>query len=234
MTTGGIMAKRNRNQNRPQKVARLLVVDDHPMVRERLTEVVNSEADLRVCGEAKDAQEALRVIAATDPDLVLVDLNMGGCAGLDLIKDISVRHPKVLMLVVSIHDESTYAERALRAGAHGYISKQKATTAVLEAIRKVLAGEVYMSQELAAQIACKVTGHHRQAAMRVDALSDRELRVFELIGQGYRMREIAEMLHLDVKTVETYRSRIEEKLELKDANEVLKQAIRWSRNVAPS
>jgi DNA-binding NarL/FixJ family response regulator len=133
------------------------------------------------------------------------------------------------MLIVSMHDESLVAERALRAGAHGYITKENATTDILLAIRKVLAGKIYMSEQLAVQIACKVTGHLRQIAFTPDGLSDRELRVFELIGQGYAMRQIAVKLHLDVKTVETYRARIKVKLNLKDADEVLQHAISWGR-----
>jgi len=225
------MAKGTDNQSSAAKM-RILIVDDHPMVRERLAEVINRQRDLCVCGEAADPHQALEAIPTGKPDLAIIDLNLNGLDGLDLIKDVHLRYPKLLMLVVSMHDETMYAERALRAGAHGYITKQNATTQILVALRKVLAGQIYMSEALACHIAAGVTGHRTATASRTDRLTDRELSVFELIGQGYRMREIAEQLHLDIKTVETYRMRIKEKLELKDANEVLKHAIHWSRGTA--
>jgi DNA-binding NarL/FixJ family response regulator len=224
--------KRAESAGRPAPGARrILLVDDHPLVRERLADVINHEPDLRVCGGAAERHEALRAIAASNPDLVIIDLNLKESDGLELIKDIRQRHPELRMLVVSMHDESLYAERALRAGAHGYITKENATTDILLAIRKVLAGRIYMSDTLAEQIATKVTGHRREAAFAPEKLSDRELSVFELIGQGFTLREIADQLHLDVKTVETYRVRIKEKLDLKDAGEVLKRAIQWNRTL---
>lgn len=228
------MARRanKNNRNEAVKISRILLVDDHPMVRERLTDVINRHRDLRTCGEAEDHHEALDAIPGSKPDLVIVDLHLKRSDGLDLIKDIVVRHPGLYMLVLSMHDESSYAERALRAGAHGYITKQHASTDIVAAIRTVLAGEVYMSPGLAVSLACKATGHRPQPTATPDTLSDREIRVFEYIGQGFRMSEIAEMLHLDQKTIETYRMRIKEKLKLKDANEVLKHAIQWSRKMA--
>jgi DNA-binding NarL/FixJ family response regulator len=198
------------------------------MVRERLTEVVNREPDLRVCGEAEDRAQALRIIAETNPDLAIVDLTLKNSHGLELIKDLRVMHPKVRILVVSMQEESLYAERVIRAGAHGYITKQEATRSILEAIRLVLAGEVYLSGQLANRIASALLGRQRATTdVSVGTLADRELQVFELTGRGLGTRQIADKLHLDVKTIETYKSRIKEKLNLRDASELLQHAIAW-------
>jgi DNA-binding NarL/FixJ family response regulator len=199
------------------------------MVREQLAKVINGQLDVCVCAEAGDHHGALEAIAAREPVLAVIDLNLNGSSGLDLIKDIRARHPTLFMLVLSMYDESLYAERAFRAGAHGYITKQKATGDILVAIRKVLAGNIYMSDRLASEIACKVVGHRPLSPVTLDHLTDRELGIFDLIGQGHSMRHIADTLHLDIKTVETYRARIKKKLNLKDAGEVLQHAIRWSR-----
>jgi DNA-binding NarL/FixJ family response regulator len=214
--------------NTPENMTRIVIVDDHPMVRERLTEVVNREPDLRVCGEAEDRAQALRIIAETNPDLAIVDLTLKNSHGLELIKDLRVMHPKVRILVVSMQEESLYAERVIRAGAHGYITKQEATRSILEAIRLVLAGEVYLSGQLANRIASALLGRQRATTdVSVGTLADRELQVFELTGRGLGTRQIADKLHLDVKTIETYKSRIKEKLNLRDASELLQHAIAW-------
>ena len=219
----------NDDQTDSQKSARILLVDDHPMVRERLAEIINSEADLRVCGEAADYAGALAAIAVQEPDLIIVDLTLKKSHGLDLIKDIRVRYPKLAMLVVSMHEESLYAERVIRAGARGYITKQEATRKIPVAIRQILQGNIYLSEKVTAQIAARIAGNRPEPISTLDQLTDRELRIFELLGQGYLIRQVAEEMHLDVKTVETYRTRIRMKLGLKDANEVLQQAIRWAR-----
>lgn len=222
------MATDKPRQPSKSKPARILIVDDHPMVRERLAEVINRETDLKVCAEADSYQQALTAIAATKPDMAIVDLTLHDSHGMELIKDIQVRHPKLAVLVVSMHDESLYAERAIRAGARGYITKQQATKNILVAIRRVLQGELYMSDKLAVQLASKVAGHPRAgSAVSIDSLSDRELQVLELIGRGHATTQIADELHLDVKTVETYRGRIKEKLDLKDASELLQYAVAW-------
>jgi DNA-binding NarL/FixJ family response regulator len=208
---------------------RIVVVDDHPMVRERLGEVINREADLTVCGEAEDRFQALQVIGETQPDLAIVDLTLKNSHGFELIKDLQAMHPKVRILVVSMQEETLYAERTIRAGAQGYITKQEATRNILLAIRRVLAGEVYLSSAMAAKIASTVLGKSRAGSQAtVASLADRELQVFELTGAGFSNREIAEKLHLDVKTVETYRARIKEKLNLKDASELRRRAIAWT------
>ena len=209
----------------------IVVVDDHPMVRECLAEVINHEPDLHVCGEADDRAQALEIISRTRPALVIVDLKLKHSHGLELIKDLTAAYAETRILVVSMQEESLYAERVIRAGAHGYITKQEATRKIMQAIRKVLAGEVYLSEALATQVAARILGRSRATApASVDSLADRELQVFELIGRGYSTRQIAEDLRLDVKTIETYRARIKEKLHLKDARELLQTAIAWARD----
>jgi DNA-binding NarL/FixJ family response regulator len=210
--------------------ARIVLVDDHPMVRERLAEVINREPDLSVCGEAEDRGGALEVIEREKPRLAIVDLTLRRSNGLDLIKDLRVMHPDLLILVLSMQDENLYAERVIRAGAHGYITKQEATRKILDAIRQVMAGKVFLSEEISAEILSRMLGKSRGAMRSLDVLSDRELQVFGLVGEGFGTRQIAEQLGLDVKTVETYRTRIKEKLELKDASELLRQAIAWRRD----
>ena len=206
----------------------ILLVDDHPMVRERLAEVIHRETDLVVCGEAEDRFQAMDKIAAIKPDLVIVDLTLKHSHGIELIKDIASQHPGLAVLVVSMHDESLHAERAIRAGARGYITKQEATRKIMLAIRTVLNGDVYLSEKMAAHIAATAVGGARsKPGMPMEKLSDRELRVFEMIGGGHSTRQIADELHLDMRTIETYRARIKEKLNLKDANDLLQYAIRW-------
>ena len=205
---------------------RVLLVDDHPMVRERLAAAIHEQPDLKVCGEAEDRFSALDLIESTKPHLAIVDLTLKQSHGLELIKDIRSRHPALAILVVSMHDELLHAERVIRAGALGYITKQEATDKIMIAIRTVLSGEVYMSEKMATRIATGAVGS-RRGATTLARLSDRELRVFEMLGQGHNTRQIADDLHLDMRTIETYRARIKEKLDLKDANELLQYAIRW-------
>jgi DNA-binding NarL/FixJ family response regulator len=206
----------------------ILLVDDHPMVRERLAAAIHEQSDLVVCGEAEDRFTALELIEKTDPHLAIVDLTLKQSHGLELIKDIRSRFPDLAILVVSMHDELLHAERVIRAGARGYITKQEATDKIMLAIRTVLGGEVYLSEKMAARIASGAIGSRRGAnTLPVARLSDRELRVFEMLGQGHNTRQIADDLHLDMRTIETYRARIKEKLDLKDANELLQYAIRW-------
>ncbi len=211
------------------KRARILLVDDHPLVRERLAEVINREGDLSVCGEAEDRHQAIEAIKTTTPDLVIVDLTLKSSHGLELIKDVRARWPKLWMLVVSMHDESLYAERVIRAGARGYITKQEATRNILQAIRRVLGGDIYLNERSATKIITRLTAKPGPGGgTPADSLADRELQVFELTGRGCSTRQIAEQLGIDVKTVETYRSRIKEKLRLRDSSELLQLAIRWN------
>jgi DNA-binding NarL/FixJ family response regulator len=210
--------------------ARILLVDDHPLTREGLAQVLQREPDFCVCGEAGDRHAALEIIKATQPHIAIVDLVLKDCDGLELIKDIHAQFPKVLVLVVSMQDERFYAERTLRAGASGFVSKEDAADNVVQAVRQLLRGELYLSQRLATQLAARIVGHPPTVARASsEALSDRELQVLQLLGDGLSRQQIAERLHLDVNTVETYRSRIKEKLQLKDAGELRQYAIR-SRN----
>ena len=208
---------------------RVLIVDDHPLVRLSLREFIQRESDLAVCGEAEDRDEALAAVESTRPHLAIVDLTLKNSNGMELIKDLRDRFPKVQILVLSMHDETLHAERAIRAGARGYITKQEATTKIMVAIRQVLNGDIYWSERAAAQVASKFASQSRPVitASPVDCLADRELQVFELIGAGRSTRQIAASLHIDVSTVETYRARIKEKLNLKDSLALLQYAIRW-------
>jgi DNA-binding NarL/FixJ family response regulator len=225
------MANSAKPRKRQNARARILLVDDHPMVRERLAEIIMREPDLMVCGEAEDRHQALEIIPVSKPDLAILDLTLKSSHGLDLIKDIRARHPQLRMLVLSMHDESLYAERVVRAGAGGYITKQEATKKILPAIRRVLAGELYLNDKIAAQIIARRTNHSQtDAESAMDRLSDRELRVFELTGQGHNTSQIAREMHVEVKTVETYRARIKEKLRLKNAADLLQSAIGWNRS----
>jgi len=206
----------------------VLIVDDHPIVRQGLAQLIDQEHDLHVCGQAEDAHAALKAIRELTPDLAVVDISLKDTSGIELIKDIKVQHPGLPVLTLSMHDEGIYAERALRAGARGYVMKQEATERVVTAIRRVLAGEMYVSEGMAAKMVSKlVAGPAQTGGSPVDRLSDRELEVFRLIGTGYGTREMAEKLHLSVKTIETYRAHIKEKLDLLDANELLRTAINW-------
>jgi DNA-binding NarL/FixJ family response regulator len=200
------------------------------MIRERLAEVIQREEDLVVCGEAEDRHGALKSVLVSRPDLAIIDLTLKKSHGLDLIKDLQVAYPEVAILVVSMHDDSLHAERVIRAGARGYITKQEATKSILLAIRTVLAGEIYLSDQTALRLASKLTGRvPAQSGPAIDKLTDRELRVLELIGQGYGTRQIATILRLGVPTIETYRARIKDKLHLKDASELLQYAIRLTQ-----
>jgi DNA-binding NarL/FixJ family response regulator len=213
-------------------MTRIVIVDDHPLVRDQLRLVVESEADLKICGEAEDGHQALDVIKAQKPDLTILDLTLKGSpSGLDLIKELHLRYPRLLILVISMHDESLYAERAIYAGARGYITKQEATKKILHAIRQVLSGEVYLSEKLAAKVLSKMAaGRKVHGKFSFENLTDRELQVFRLIGHGRSTRQIANELHLDMKTIETYRARIKTKLGIKDATDLLQQAILWAHS----
>jgi DNA-binding NarL/FixJ family response regulator len=212
------------------KRGHILLVDDHPLVRERLVEVINREADLVVSGEAEDRHEAVKAILAKPPDLVIVDLTLKNSDGLELIKDVHARWPKMRMLVVSMHDESLYAERVIRAGALGYITKQEATRNILLAIRRVLTGSIYLNEKVANRIIGRLTTHAGPGLETpAELLADREFQVFELTGRGLNTNEIASRLHIAAKTVETYRARIRQKLQLKDSSQLLQVAISWSR-----
>jgi DNA-binding NarL/FixJ family response regulator len=207
---------------------KVFLVDDHPLVREWLTQLIQRESDMEVCGEAEDAPEAVALIEQCNPDIVIADISLKKTHGLELVKDLQARSPTLPVLVLSMHDESLYAERVLRAGARGYITKQEATKRILFAIRQVLSGQIYVSEKMATRMLHKlVLGHHKEQSSPVERLTDRELEVFQLIGRGQGTRKIAEELHLGIKTVESYRARIKEKLKLSDGTQLLQQAIQW-------
>lgn len=219
----------NRAPEMPSGKNRVFVVDDHPIVRQGLSQLINREADLVVCGEAEDAHQALDGIAPTKPDIVIVDVSLVGPDGIELLKTIRSRDSKLPVLILSMHDESLYAERALRAGANGYIMKQEATERVLIAIRQILAGEMYVSDRMAQKMVHQFVGRAGSAkGSSIDELTDRELEVFRLIGQGHGTRQIAEELHLSVKTVESYYAHIKEKLSLRNARELVQRAVQWA------
>lgn len=208
--------------------ARILIVDDHPLVREGLADLVNKEKDLVVCGQAEDAYQAMEAIRELKPDMAIVDISLKETSGLELIKDIKIQHPSMPILTLSMHEESVYAERALRAGAKGYIMKREATKKVVTAIRKVLRGQLYLSEKMTTRLVRKfVDGKPEAGTSPIDRLTDRELEVFCLLGRGNGTRQISEQLHLSVKTIETYRSRIKEKLNLTSASELLQHAFQW-------
>jgi DNA-binding NarL/FixJ family response regulator len=210
---------------------RVLVVDDHPIVRQGLALMINREPDLVVCGEAEEAMGAMHVLASSHPDLMIVDISLNGPDGIDLLKNVRISHPSLPVLILSMHDEMVYAERALRAGANGYIMKQEATENVLVAVRRILSGEIYVSVRIANQMLKHyITGSGTLRNSSIADLSDRELEVFRLIGEGHGTRQIAEELHISIKTVESYQAHIKEKLSLRSARELMQRAIQWNMN----
>jgi len=210
---------------------KILIVDDHPILRKGLSMVINQEPDLMVIGEAEDAQTALEMIESLVPDLVIVDVSLPGVDGIELIKITKLRHRDLPALVVSMHDESLFAERALRAGARGYIMKQEAVENMLIAIRKVLSGEIFVSDKVATKmLETLISGDAKTVRSPLDLLSNRELTVFRLIGQGFKTSQIADRLHLSVKTIESYRSHIKEKLKIDTGTGLMKYAIQWVQN----
>ena len=217
------------------KKNRVLVVDDHPIVRQGLALLINREPDLTVCGEAEDARMAMQSITTTKPDILVVDISLNGPDGLDLLKDIRTRYPDLPVLILSMHDESIYAERALRAGAQGYIMKQEATEKVLVALRRILSNEIYVSERISNRMLQRYIGSPTEGRpSSIADLTDRELEVFRLIGEGHSTRQIAEQLHISVKTVESYQAHIKEKLSLRSARELVQHAIQWSISEKPS
>ena len=205
---------------------RILIVDDHPLVRTGFAQLIGDCPDLEVCGEAADMAEALRLIDNDCPDLAIIDLSLAGGSGLDLIERIKSRNQDVLMLVASMHDETLYAERVLAAGARGYINKQEAQESIIRAIRQVLGGKVYLSEAMTERMLNGLVDA-RDEKHDIERLSNRELQVFELIGQGVPVSQIASQLNLSIKTIETHQAHIKKKLGLGSAHELTQRAIRW-------
>ncbi len=209
--------------------SRILILDDHPITRYGLTQLINHEPDLQVCGDAESAAQALAAIKSARPDLVLADITMPGKSGLEFIKDLQVHCPTVPVLVISMHDERIYAERVLRAGGRGYIMKNEGGEKVLEAIRQVLKGQVYVSKNMSAALLDALARRHSDLGEATPgALSDREFEVFQLIGQGLSGQQIGQRLNLSVKTVGTHRQHIMQKLKLRTGPELIRHAVRWA------
>ena len=227
------MTKSARSTNQNPKcelpeAKRIVIVDDHPLFRKGLEQLIHSDGVLAVCGEAENASEAMDLIRKVSPDLAIVDLSLPGANGIELIKNIRAEFPKLPVLVLSMHDESLYAVRALRAGADGYVMKHEAMANVTHAIREIFNGRPYLSPAMAAQVITKFA--HRQGEGETDAverLSDREIEILEMIGKGHEVRQIAKLLHLSPKTVETHRAHIKDKLDLKNSREVARFALQW-------
>ena len=209
---------------------RVFVVDDHPIVRQGLAQLINQEADLIVCGEAGDSVEALQMMASLKPDIVIADVSLRGGDGIELVKNIRMQDPDLPVLVLSMHDETLYAERALRAGARGYIMKQEPPEQVMVALRQVRSREIYLSESMGKRMLQQIVGGSHPAGSPIERLSDRELEVFRLIGQGHGTRQIAEELHVSVKTVESYRAHIKEKMLIGNAYELVQHAVQWLEN----
>jgi DNA-binding NarL/FixJ family response regulator len=207
---------------------RILLVDDHPMTREGLSAIINRQPDLEVCAGASNPGEAMECLVKSAPDLIVTDLTMPGRSGLEFLKDVHALRPDLPMLVLSMHDEMLYAERALRAGARGYLMKDAGSAKVLEVIRLILSGQPYVSPQMTARLLDAMTGRRpRGSASPIEKLSDREFEVFRLLGSGKSTKEVAKALNLSPKTVDVHRGRIKEKLQLKDATSLLHHAVRW-------
>jgi DNA-binding NarL/FixJ family response regulator len=216
------------------KKIKILLVDDHPLVREGLVNLIGQQSDFEICGEAANERQAMELIGTVQPDVAIVDITLENGSGIELVKSIKSLYPTIAVLVLSMHDELLYAERALRAGARGYIMKREAARKIIEGIRHVLAGELYVSEVVAAVMVEKfVEGRATADAAPVQQLSNRELEVFQLLGSGCNTRQIADHLHVGFKTVQAYNARIKEKLKLTNATELLREAIRWHESRQP-
>lgn len=212
---------------------KVLLVDDHPVLRAGLGKLINQEADMTVCGEAEDGPTAFDLAGTLTPDIAVIDVSLKGSNGIELIKNLKARFPELPTLVLSMHDESLYAERALRAGSLGYIMKEEAIEQVILAIRKVLQGEIFLSEKMKSKMLQQMaTGKGKVVSSPIEQLTDRELEVFRLIGEGYSTRQIAGQLHLSVRTVEAYREYIKSKLSLKNATELVQHAFHWVHHEA--
>ena len=207
-------------------MALILIVDDHPLVRTGFAQLIGDTPDLKVCGEAADMATALKLLELITPDLAIIDLSLSGGSGLDLIEHIKVRNSEMLMLVASMHEESLYAERVLAAGARGYINKQEAQEKIIQAIRQVLNGKVYLSEHMTERILNNIASGSDDKR-DIDALSNRELQVFEMIGQGFAPGKMAEQLNLSIKTIETYIDHIKKKMNFKDSRSMIMHAAQW-------
>jgi len=225
------MALKNKQDKTNEKKTQVLIVDDHPVVRDGLTTIINHEQDLNVCGEADDAHEALKAVTELKPDVVIVDISLKSSDGIELTKNIKAGNSKLPVIVLSVHDESVYAERALLAGAKAYLMKDAVSENIVKAIRTVLSNEIYVSNTISKKFLHKIARDKKGTTKTpIENLSDREFEVFRLIGEGFKASQIAMQLHLSIKTIETYRSRIKEKLNLSNAAELLQYSIKWAKS----
>ena len=207
---------------------KVFIVDDHPLVRQGLAQIIESVEDFEICGEAEDSSTAMRGVQKTSPDLIIVDISLQGNNGLELIKNIKAVYENIPILVFSMHDESIYAQRALRAGAKAYVMKKESSEKIIEALRRILKGEIYVSAKVADQVLHQiVSGPSNASTSPIDRLTDRELEVVQLIGRGLSTREIAESLNLSVKTIESHRAHVKEKLGLRNATELVQFSVQW-------
>jgi DNA-binding NarL/FixJ family response regulator len=214
----------------PERKHQIFLVDDHPLVRESLANLINQQPELAVCGEAESVKQTLDYLAKASPDLAIIDLSLKDSSGLDLIKAMKASHPQIGMIVLSMHDERHYAERAIRAGARGYVMKRETTKKIITAIHQVLSGRLGVSEEVAALFAEKFLDNNSRTGTPVEELSDRELEVFRLLGEGLDTRSVATRLQISIKTVQAYCARIKDKLNLANATELLREAIRWNES----
>lgn len=211
--------------------AKVFLVDDHPLVREMLKSLIEQQPDMTACGEAEDAAKALKGIATDKPHVAIIDISLKESSGLELIKQIKHRHPQVSQIVLSMHDEKLYAERVIRAGARGYVMKRESTKQILAAIRAVRGGKLWLSETVSDAFAQRFVSGEAQAGSPLESLSDRELEVFNLLGQGMQTRQVAQLLNVSIKTVQAYCARIKHKLRLSSATELLREAVRWHESV---
>jgi DNA-binding NarL/FixJ family response regulator len=225
------MALKKKQDKTNEKKTQVLIVDDHPVIRDGLVTIINHERDLNVCGQAEDAYIALKAVAELKPDVVVTDISLKSSDGIELTKNIKARHPALPVIILSVHDESLYAERALLAGAKAYLMKDEVSENIIKAIRTVLNGEIYVSDTISKKFLHKIAGDKAGTAKTpIESLSDREFEIFRLIGEGLKASQMAKQLHLSIKTIETYRSRIKEKLNLPNASELLQYSIRWAKS----
>lgn len=217
------------DKSRGNKRGRVFIIDDHPVVRDGLKSLLANEPDLMICGEAADSAGALSAIPQASPDVILLDLSLEHGSGLDLLKDLAIRHSVVPVLVLSMHDEVVYAERAVRAGARGYLMKGESSERVVSAVRSVLSGKVWLSERAIATIAGRL-GRGQETRPPIEQLSDRELEVFQMIGQGCTTGEIAERIHVSIKTVQAYVARAKEKFGVASSRELMREAMRWTES----
>tara|TARA_B110000037_G_scaffold82932_1_gene98706 strand:- start:951 stop:1601 length:651 start_codon:yes stop_codon:yes gene_type:complete len=207
---------------------KIFLVDDHPLVRQGLTQIFEKEEDFEVCGEAENAQQAMKAVGTHMPNVVVVDISLQGNNGLELIKNLKAIYEDIPILVFSMHDESTYAQRALRAGAKAYVMKKEPPETIIAAVRRIIKGEIYVSPTVADQVLHQiVNGPSNAAASPIERLTDRELEVVQLIGRGLSTREIAENLGLSIKTIESHRAHVKEKLSLRNATELVQFSVQW-------